>query len=311
MDYSTNDHLQEVCEIKQPILFEYKTVSHKFISKVNYDNLSENKYDNIDIKIKNSNDYWENQETVDYVVLNYGSATNLMKTDTNGKYFSELNQEFLEESGLLEVLQDNDVNIKPNFSILSKYDIFTGSKDAITPLKYHTGYRKFISINSGKIRIKLTPWKSTKYLYTNKDYENYEFTSPINAWKPQKKYMHEMDKIKFLEFEVLEGYMIYIPPYWWYSIQYSSDNESILCEFNYNSVINYVANLPDNAKYYLQQHNIKKRITKTLELNESIIKETSEPENILEIEKKSGTSDVTENIKIEKVEPTQLQDIIS
>ena len=55
-------------------------------------------------------------------------------------------------------------------------------------------YRHFILVNSGKIRIKLTPWKSSKYLYINKDYDNLEFTSPIDIWNPQEKYTNEMKK---------------------------------------------------------------------------------------------------------------------
>jgi ribosomal protein L17 len=40
--------------------------------------------------------------------------------------------------------------------------------------------------------------------------------------------------------------------------------------------MNCLANSPDIAKYYLQQHNIKKRITKTLEINEKILEEQKE-----------------------------------
>jgi hypothetical protein len=114
----------------------------------------------------------------------------------------------------------------------------------------------------------MTPWKSSKYLYQNKDFDNYEFRSPINVWSPQKKYMHEMDKVKFLEFEVVEGHMLFIPPYWWYSIKYSGDADTVFSMFTYSSIMNFVANSPEIAKYYLQQNNIKKRITKTLELTE-------------------------------------------
>jgi hypothetical protein len=295
MDYSSNEHLQEVCDVKQPVLFEYQSVAPEFFSKVTYDTLSETLYSNIDIKVKDINDYWNNDDSIDYVILQYQTGTNLMRTDPNSKYFTENNQDFLEDSGLLKTFQSNDTNIKPGFTAISKYDICTGSKESVTPLRYHTYNRHFLSVNTGKISVKMTPWKSTKYLYQNKDFENYEFRSPINVWKPQKKYMHEMDKIKFLEFEVLEGHMLFIPPYWWYSIKYTSENDSLVCGFTYGSIMNCISNSPDITKYYLQQHNIKKRIAKTLEITE---KEPLEP-----VEK------TEENNKEPKVK--QLQDIIS
>jgi hypothetical protein len=110
----------------------------------------------------------------------------------------------------------------------------------------------------------MTPWKSTKYLYPIYDYENYEFRSPINVWNPQQKYMNEMDKIKFLEFDVVEGYVLNIPPYWWYSIKYSEE-PTLISGFTYNSVMNCLANIPNWGLYFLQQHNIKKRLTKTID----------------------------------------------
>ena len=297
MDYSSNDHLQEVCDIKQPVLFEYRNIEPDFFEKVTYDNLSDDQYANFDIKIKDIDDYWNSDDSIDYVVLQFQPGTNLMKTDPKSKYFTENNEDFLEESSLLKLFQNNDSNIKPVFTAFSKYDICTGSKNAVTPLRYHTYNRQYICVNSGKITLKMTPWKSSKYLYQNKDFDNYEFRSPINVWSPQKKYMHEMDKVKFLEFEVVEGHMLFIPPYWWYSIKYSGDADTMFSMFTYSSIMNCVANSPEIAKYYLQQNNIKKRITKTLELTEKkseLVEKEDEPQP----KNKEG------NVK-------QLQDIIS
>jgi len=300
MDYSTNDNLQEVCDVKQPVLFEYQSVNPEFFNKITYDTLSEDQYSNIDIKVKDINDYWNSDDAIDYIVLQYQTGINLMRTDPKSKYFTENNEDFLEDSGLLKIMQSNDTNIKPGFTALSKYDICTASKETVTPLRYHTYNRHFLCVNTGKIRVKMTPWKTTKYLYQNKDFENYEFRSPINVWKPQKKYMHEMDKIKFLEFEVQQGHMLFVPPYWWYSIQYTSEVDALVCTFTYSSVMNCISNLPNLTKYYLQQHNIKKRIAKTLELNEL---PSEVPEKIEE--------NSEESVKEPQSQVKQLQDIIS
>lgn len=270
MDYSSNSQLQEVCEIKQPILFEYKSVAPKFYETITYDDLLADQYANTEIKVKESADYWESDSSVDYVVLPYASASNLMKTDSKSAYFSENNDDFLDESGLINLWKENDEFLKPGMVVQTKYDIMLGSRGACLPLRYHTHYRHYLSVNSGKIRVKMTPWKSTKYLYQNRDFETYEFCSPVNVWKPQQKFRNEMDKIKFLEFDVVEGSVLSIPPYWWYSIQYDNGVDTLVCGITYNSLMNVVSNLPYFAKYYIQQSNIQKRVTKVLKMEEPI-----------------------------------------
>ena len=268
MDYSSNSQLQEVCEIKQPILFEYKSVAPKFYETVTYDDLLADQYANAEIKVKESADYWESDSSVDYVVLPYASASNLMKTDSKSAYFSENNEDFLDETGLVNLWKENDEFLKPGMVVQSKYDIMLGSRGACLPLRYHTHYRHYLSVNSGKIRVKMTPFKSKKYLDPYRDFETYEFRSPVNVWNPSQKYRNEMDKIKFLEFEVCEGFVLSVPPYWWYSIQYDSNMDTLVCGFTYNSVMNTVANIPYYIKYYIQQSNIQKRVAKVLDYSE-------------------------------------------
>ena len=289
LDYSSNKHLQEVCDVKQPILFEFKPVVPKFYETLTYDDLLADEYANFDIKVKESADYWqENDTSVDYIIIPYSSGSNLMKTDSNSAYFSENNEDFIEESSLMPTLTSNDDYLKPGMVVQSKYDIMLGSRGAVLPLRYHTNYRHYLSVNSGKIRIKMTPWKSTKYLYQNRDFETYEFRSPINVWKPDKKYRHEMDKIRFLDFEVNEGFVISIPPYWWYSIQYDDKVDTLICGFTYNTLMNLTSNVPYFVKYYIQQSNIKKRVAKVLDYSEK--QEISNPST-----EDSPSNDVTES----------------
>jgi len=264
MDFATNSHLQEVCDIKQPIMFEYKSHNPEFFQGVTAEKLMES--GSYDIKVKDIEDYWKGEESVDYVVLPFQSAHTLMMTDTHAKYFSENNDMFIEDAGLVGQFQTNDAYLKPAFTAQTKYDVCIGSKQATTPLRYHTYYRHFLCVNSGKIRVKMSPFKSAKYLYPVLDYNNYEFFSPVNVWKPQKKFLHEVDKIKFLEFDVADGSALYIPPYWFYSIQYLDDADTVVTAFTYNTSMNCVANLPKWGLYFLQQSNTKHSITKTLDV---------------------------------------------
>ena len=97
----------------------------------------------------------------------------------------------------------------------------TGSIGSKTPLRYNLNYRNFYYVTSGKINIKLIPPHSSKYLYPIKDYDNFEFRSPINPWDVQHQYKADFDKVKCLEIKLKPGFIFYIPAYWWYSIKFN------------------------------------------------------------------------------------------
>lgn len=276
LDYKDNDYFQEVCNLKQPVTFSYEQIHPEFVNSIDKDFLDLK--ENNDIKIKEVPDYYSEEiNNVDYFILPLKSYLSLIKSDTHGNYISEDNHFFIEESGCFELYQTNDDILQPKLSINKKYDLLCGSKNAHSTFKYHNNLRYYLITHSGKIKIKMTPWKSTKYLYPIKDYYNYEFRSPINVWKPQRKFFSEMDKLKFLEFELEKGHALYIPPYWWYSIQYTSD-DTIVSAFTYDTFTNYIANSKDIGLYYLQQSNTKTKIAKTFELPKIEISHENENE---------------------------------
>ena len=112
----------------------------------------------------------------------------------------------------------NEDFIKPYLCSSSAYDILSGSNNSYTPLRYELNYRNYYYVTEGYVSIKLTPPSSTKYLTTKKDFENFEFRSPINPWNVQKQYETEFSKLRFVEITLTPGMMFNIPPYWWYSI---------------------------------------------------------------------------------------------
>ena len=276
MDYATNSQLQEVCEVKQPVLFEFESVYTDIFENLSKEEIF-SKYGSYDVKIKDCRDYNESTKSIDYVVLSLQSSQSLLESDSGSHYFSENNEELVNESGLSSEYKELDTYLKPSFTLQSKYDIMFGSQNTATPLRYHLNYRQFFIVKSGKIHVKMTPMKSKKYLKPIKDYDNYEFRSPINVWNPQPEYLHEMDKLKFLEFDVHAGHVLYIPAYWWYSIKYEKD--AMIYSATYNSVMNCVAHLPQWVLYFLQQHNIYKKIAKTKNLEEKIQQEIREQEH--------------------------------
>jgi mannose-6-phosphate isomerase-like protein (cupin superfamily) len=258
MDYVSNTDLQEVCNIKQPVLFEFKNINSDVFSDLNLNILQ--KHETFDVRVKDTDD------VSDYVMLKYGSFKGLMETDVKSHFITEGNHEFVEDTGLYSEFSELNSYLKPSFTVQTKYDIMMGSKEASTPLRYHTNDRHFLVVSSGKIHLKMSPWKSRKYLHPQVDYDNYEFRSPLNAWDNSKNtdYMNDVDKLKFLEFDIHPGYILYIPPYWWYSVKYSSEPDTLVLGITYNSFINIMANTPDIIRYYIQQQNTTTKVTRTL-----------------------------------------------
>jgi ribosomal protein L16 Arg81 hydroxylase len=61
------------------------------------------------------------------------------------------------------------------------------------------------------------------------------------VWKPQDAYMGGYQKMKFLEFVVRPGNILYVPPFWHYSIQFKKDRQFVHV-FNYGSLFNILSN---------------------------------------------------------------------
>ncbi len=258
MDYNTNPELQEICNLKQPITFIYDMIDDKLLSSFTNDiffkGISE-------LKVKNNNDYWENKDSIDYIILPAETALSLFNTDKKSQYFSENNHHLISESNNEYMFEEHNQYLQPTMTTNTKFDIMFGSNNSITPMKYHTDYRHFVYCTKGTVKIKLTPWKSKKFLNPVHDYEEYEFRSKVNVWNHQSEYSNDYQKIKFLEFDLPKGSMLYIPPFWWHSFKFT-DN-ACLCNFTYNSFANSIYNLPNWMLYFIQQSNIKRQVTRT------------------------------------------------
>ena len=263
MDFVDNAALQNVCNVKQPVLFEYKSHVPEIFGKITIDNILRNG-GQYEVAVKDTNDYAKSGASFDYITFPFHSTIKLFETDSRAHFISESNSIFVEESGLNPIIHAVDLDLKPPLTVHTAYDILFGSKGSTTPLRYHTGTRYFVGVTAGKIQIKMTPWRSTRYLKPIRDYENYEFRSAIDVWT---KDLGELSKIKFLEFDVIEGNVLYIPPYWWYSIKYmneDADTVSMCFACQYNTAVNILANITDIGRYYLQQQNITEKTARIL-----------------------------------------------
>jgi hypothetical protein len=113
----------------------------------------------------------------------------------------------------------------------------------------------------GSVKIKLSPPHSKKYLHPIYDYENFEFRSKINPWAVASHYEKDFQKIKCLEVVLEEGKTIFIPPYWWYSIEFTTNKSFVVC-LKYRTYMNNVAIIPYTGMYFLQNQNVKRTLVK-------------------------------------------------
>jgi len=178
-------------------------------------------------------------------------------------YFTENNGNgFLRETGIDHTLaEEGDAALAPPMTSYRAYDWMTGGAGATTPLRYHTYSRRYWRVVEGpSVRIKLIPWTYTRHLHERRDYDTYEFFSEVDVWDPHAntKPAHAADLARIAasrgiaEIELHCGQMLYLPPYWWYSVQYPSAG-TVIVEHTYATYMNRLANLGDLGRHWLQR----------------------------------------------------------
>lgn len=262
IDKPSKEKLEEICDLRQPLMFDFVNERINEMCNLNY---IQSKYGAFDIKVRNLKNNDDESEL--YIPLTLNAAMELFKKDVDKKYFMEKNQDFLEETGLIKCYRYNDTFLRPSMVSACEYDILSGTSEITTPLKYDINYRNYYMVTQGKIKVKLIPPKNKKYLYTIYDYENFEFKSPVNVWNVQDEYKSDFDKIKCLEIELLPGNILFIPPFWWYSIQF--DNDTSVSTFKYRTYMNTLANSHLFIMRMLQSQNIKRNVLKNKNAHQS------------------------------------------
>jgi hypothetical protein len=213
-DYVSNRELDEICNLRQPVLFEFK--SH--FPDIFECQVEEGTYGSIMVNVRDTSE-------TETIRLPFESALTLMKTDEKSRFTSENNSSI--------PINEMDAFLKPPWVVHETTDVIFGSNKATTPLQYHTNHRTFMCVRSGHIHVKMTPYKSRKYAgaKTATDNPNKRIAENEND-----------ERMRCLDFDVQSGYILYVPSRWYYSIQLFDDAQ--VCEFTYNTVFNLVANLP-------------------------------------------------------------------
>lgn len=246
----SKDELEEICNYRQPVLFHY--YNNEINNYFNFDNIK--LHNQFDINVRNADKNLSDEHEL-YIPFNTSKLFEIIKTGSTNTYITENNNDFLNESGLIKNIKYNDNLLRPYFMISNKYDLLTGCKFSRTPFRYNLNYRNYFHVVSGNVKIKLSPPNSSKHLNEVKDYDNYEFRTNINLWKPTSNDKLNINKIKIIDVNLSQGQIIYIPNYWWYTFEY--DVNTIIINYRYDTYMSLISQCPQLMMYMLQAQNIK------------------------------------------------------
>jgi hypothetical protein len=299
IDNPSKDKLEEICDLRQPVLFQFQ--NERILDTCSRQTILDT-YGAFDVKIRNIKQSAATNEDNLYVPFAFSNALKVIKEDTNNKYLIENNSHFIEETGIIKSFKYNDVFLRPYMVSQCCYDFMMAGKQTQTPFRYELNYRNYFLVTEGEIRVKLSQPKSTKYLYQQKDYENFEFSSPIDPWNIQGQYKADFDKIKCLDITMKKGQVLYIPAYWWYSIEFGE--AASICTFKYKTYMNTFAILPQLTMKLLQTQNVKRNNVATVK-----VAKLTPPASTISANANAINEDITEDQQqhLEKQLPTAIE----
>lgn len=270
VDYVSKQNLEEICDLRQPCLFESDENTKYAMQISNLSHLLDN-YPVFEIKIRKSinhtHTYDKYNDTKDedvYFSLPLHVANKLFNDDKKASYYSEGNGDFLSETGVYKKISKLDYHLRPSFVSNCLYDVMIGTNGAETPFRYDMNYRNYYFVTQGSIKVKLAPPTYGKYMNPENDHENFEFKSSINPWNPSDEHKLDFNKVKCLEITLNPGRFMYIPSYWWYSFKFGS--ETSVSTFKYRTYMNNVSIFPSLAMYTLQNMNIDRKCVPNINL---------------------------------------------
>jgi hypothetical protein len=260
IQYMNPSSLQTQCRDKMPLWFEFASVLNSvsdgkphFLNVASLDTIAQ-RFGEIDVNVR---DTFNLAQPPAQVPLS--SLIKIIKTDPHSHYISENNESFINQTVLEEYLFSLHEFLKPSLTIHTNLDILFGSRGATTQLQYNIDDRMFLYVPpaSSRIELMITPYKRTKYLGKVKaDLRQLEFTSPMNPW-PSNTAQQRVEQVDpetgeplpipdekvatgFKHFWINGGDMVYIPPYYWYTIRYSDDG-AFAYSIRYQTIMNVLA----------------------------------------------------------------------
>ena len=246
-DITNKNNLEEILNLRQPVVMNYNRQNLDTIFTI--DNIYKN-YSNYEINVRKNN--MDNDLVDKNTIVTIDLLKNLFENDN--KYYSENNSKFIDKSNLTQELEYNDVILKPPMNSETKYDVLLGGINTSTKFKYDLNFRHFLYVSDGNINVTLSPPINSKNMELYKDYYNFEYISSINPYLKEDE--AKMKSISKVSITLKKGQLLFVPAYWWYSIQF---NNSVVLSFKYKTYMNQLTILPEYIMSFMQRQNIKKK----------------------------------------------------
>ena len=227
--------LEEVANLRQPFSFPYGAIP-----------AFENKFIGHDVNIRTAEHPKDDEEM--YLPLSFSDARELLSKDS--RYITENNTDLPIYSNV-EMLH---TYLKPPLLWKTNIDYWSGSEKTHTPLRHFLNFRNYFYVLDGEVKI--TFIRPISNIPKISDYDYLEFRADINPWTE--------DIQDAMEIVAKKGDVVFVPAYWWNSIQYGKSSSVVVLQ--YQTYSNAIAIFPHLVRHFLQQQNIKHRTLKKMEL---------------------------------------------
>jgi hypothetical protein len=222
----TTIQLADLCNIRQPCVFYFDTT--RTTNAVN--NLGMSGTDTLTMYVHDDKGGSPLQIKSDYSDIS-------QITQANPSHFSCYNSNLITNNVELDTaLKSQDNFLKPVGNVHTNHDLIIGGNNGTTPFKYDINNRTFLTAYTTSVRVQLAPPSSINELSPHYDYDLFEFKSDLNPWSSDTKHTTIKSKISTHVIEVHPGQTLFIPPYWWYSIQFSK-SLSHIGYFGYHTAV--------------------------------------------------------------------------
>ena len=289
-DITNKNNLEEILNLRQPVVMNYNRQNLDTIFTI--DNIYKN-YSKSEINVRKNN--MDNNLVDKNTVVTIDLLKNLFENDN--KYYSENNSKFIDKSNLTQELEYNDVILKPPMNSETKYDVLLGGISTSTKFKYDLNFRHFLYVSDGNINVTLSPPNNSKNMELYKDYYNFEYISSINPYLKEDEM--KMKSISKVSITLKKGQLLFIPAYWWYSIQF---NNSVVLAFKYKTYMNQLTILPEYIMSFMQRQNIKKKTQNKIYKEDIKLKKGNNKKTKPKKEKKIKKKEEKRILKTEKEE---------
>lgn len=234
------EDLSKIFDLKHPTIFRETEENKNIMKQINEDILNDDFFNELNVKDKNTN-----TETL----IQSDLLFKLMETDEIGNYYSVNNQHIFSDEGIKKMLYNYEMILKPIGVSNYSYDLFIGNINSTTLLKYDLDNRIFLRALNSPIIVKLIPPRIKNDLEIIQDYSTFDFYSTFDIFD-------ELNIIKHLTIHLEIGDILYIPPYWLYSIKFLSRNTKVL-QLKYATFFSNISIIPQLIINLLQKQNLK------------------------------------------------------